>query len=217
MRYSFVADHFSYLSIIGLIALAAAGVTRLVKEYLTAEQVTGALAGAAAVVLIACFAVSNARAGVFENVRVLWEDTLRKNPDSWFAANNYGDGLLSTGEPEKVDAAERWFRKVIQLKPDHAELRYNLGRVAEFRKDPDTAIKWYKDALKYRPNYTLPIYRIGAIFATQGELQQAAEQYQRVIEINPADVNAHLVLGKTYEDLGRFDDAIAQYEAASAA
>jgi tetratricopeptide (TPR) repeat protein len=218
MRYSFVADHFVYLSSIGLIALACAGVTRFVIDQVGRERATGALSAACAVVLVFAFALTNSRAGAFENSRVLWEDTLNKtNQQSWLAANNYGEGLLFSGDPQNIDTAEKWFHKVLRLKEDHPEARYNLGLIAERRNQPDEAMKWYHESLHYRPGYILPLFRLGYLHAQRGELVEAERMYQAILSENPDDLNTRLALGRLYERQNRDDDAIKQYEAASEA
>lgn len=216
MRYSYVADHFVYLSSIGLIALAAGGVARLLARLVPPQNLAGASAGLTAVVLVACFALTNSHAGVFESPAALWKDTLtRTHQKSWMAANNYGELLMSSGEPEKIAAAEQWFNKVLRLRPEHAEARYNLGRIAEHRGQNDLAMRLYEESAQRRGNDVRPIYRMGRILESLGRTDEAEAQYKRVVQINPADENAYLTLGQLYEKQKKYEQAIKQYELAS--
>jgi tetratricopeptide (TPR) repeat protein len=216
MRYSFVADHFVYLSSIGLIALASAGMSRLLSRFVAPQNLVGASAGAAAVVLVACFVLTNSHAGVFESPHTLWKDTLTKTDQkSWMAANNYGELLLRSRDPENIAAAEKWFEKVLRLKPEHAEARYNLGLIAELRGENDVAMNWYAESTERRNNDVRPVYRLGRILESLGRIDEAEKQYQRVVQINPADENAYLTLGLLYEKQKKYEEAIKQYEAAS--
>jgi len=74
MRYSFVADHFQYLASLPLIALAAAGATRLPRP-----QVIGAG------VLLALGTLAWRQALVYRDAETIWRDTLAKDPDSSMA------------------------------------------------------------------------------------------------------------------------------------
>ncbi len=219
-RYSFVADHFVYLSCVGLIALAVCGATWLCVRYLPRDVfASGAPAAAGSAVLLIFLLLSLFRSRVFAGPEALWRDTLAKtNQQSWFAANNYGLHVLErASRPEHVDAAEEWFKKAIRLKPDHAEAHYNLGLIAERRGEIDDAKRLYRESLRLRPDYELPILRLGSMLQAEGMLDEAEEMFTRVVELRPDDDFARLTLGKLLEQRGKEDEALDQYEAALAA
>ncbi len=81
-RYSFVADHFQYLAAIPVVAIAVALLARLF-----AQKAVPLGIGATALLLVLC-GTTWARAKVFSDPLLLWQDTLDKNPNSWLAAYN---------------------------------------------------------------------------------------------------------------------------------
>ncbi|HEY7087369.1 MAG TPA: tetratricopeptide repeat protein [Tepidisphaeraceae bacterium] len=222
MRYSFVADHFVYISMIGLIALVAA----LLVRYLSLEALTGV--AVAAVVLY--FGLTYSHAQIFQNPRTLWFETWKQSGrTSWMAANNYGELLREHGRPEDLDGAQLWFEEVLKLKPNHPEARLNLARIAAERARmgeryiawlattrpttqqatpattaPTTqqitdsyeqAILWYKDAYTVQPNFTLPRVELGKLLISLGREDEAMEQFRKTVEIHPRDSDAHFHLG----------------------
>ena len=120
MRYSFVWDHWVYLSALGIIALVAALVVRL-AEFLRAPAV---VYGFAAIVLPVFTLLTWRQAGTYTDKETLWRKTLARNPDCSLAHNNLGVMLYYQGRKEE---ATEHYRKAIQTKPDYFDALYNLG------------------------------------------------------------------------------------------
>jgi tetratricopeptide (TPR) repeat protein len=206
MRYSFVADHFVYISSIGLIALLAALISRL--------PTLEARAGVATVVVVLLFGTTYSHGHVYRNMRSLWEDTIRKTDEkSWFAMNNYGVWILdqsAISDPfERYEKAERWFAKVIKLKPDHAEARLNLAHIAERRAVlAQQELAWRERNPTSRP----ATMRSGA---TPSEYyEQAIRYYREAIDVQDNFVPAHVDLAQLLLSLGRTDEAIVHFNRA---
>jgi tetratricopeptide (TPR) repeat protein len=100
MRYSFVADHFQYLSGLGLIVLAVVVISRGVRSL---HLSTPAVIVPVAVILLAFSTQSWLQAHIYESPLALYQDTLAKNPDSWMAADNLGIELIKLGEQRQQD------------------------------------------------------------------------------------------------------------------
>ncbi len=83
-RYSWVADHFAYLGIVPLLALAAAGGAILLGAAPRARI------AAAAIVLLACTAQTHRAARSYDGLERLWTDTLAGNPGAWIARISLG-------------------------------------------------------------------------------------------------------------------------------
>jgi Tfp pilus assembly protein PilF len=214
-RYAFVADHFAYLSIVGPIALVAALAAWAGARYLPRDGLArrAPLAGAAAVVLVALLVVSAKRSRVFAGPEELWEDTLRKNKQSWMAANNYGVYLRDV--KGNLEAAQAWFESVIRKRPEHAESRYNMGVIAQMRGDRAAERRYYEEALRLRPNYAPALLRLGNILEEDGNFDEAEKTYRQILAANPNDYQANMALGFLLERQKRYDDALAQYQKGS--
>lgn len=217
MRYSFVADHFAYLSCIGLIALATAVMAWVCARYLPREAITGGAPQAlAATVLAIFFFLSLVHANVFRDSRTLWENSWRNNRKSWFAANNYGVWVRDESrQPDRLDKAEQWFHKVIELDPTHYDAPFNLGVIAERRGHPEVAERYYRRAIELFPRHGRAHYQLGQMYLAQNRIPDAVVEFRRAIELDPnrADL-ARNALGyllarqaKQLQADGRLDEA----------
>ena len=108
-RYTFVADHYQYVASIGLIALAAAGITIALK---TRPFLKLAFCGA---LLLTLGLLTWQQAEIYRNPETLWRDTLAKNPDCWMAHNNLGLLLNNQG---RIEEAMEHYHKAIQINPE---------------------------------------------------------------------------------------------------
>ena len=96
-RYSFVADHFQYLAIIGLLVPLAYGLTIALRRWRPRIQ-EGLVAGLVAVPL---FALTLAQSRQYVSAETLYRSTLAANPDSLLAHNNLA-ALLLDGPAQRL-------------------------------------------------------------------------------------------------------------------
>ena len=207
MRYSFVCDHWTYLSSLGLIALGAALVARAV-EYLRAPAV---LYGFAVTVLPVLAILTWRQCGMYADIKTLWQTTIRLNPNCWMVYNNLG---LDSFQKGNVGEAIAYYQKALEFNPDLEEAHYNLG-LALFHKDEvDEAITQYQRALQINPDYAEAHNNLGDALLKKGNVDEAIIRYQKALEINPDLAEAHNNLGLTLFRKGNVDEAIAHYQRA---
>ena len=94
MCYSFVCDHWVYLSSLGLIALGVGLIGRMTERFHAPEL----LNGFGAVVLVVLGLLTWQQCKIYADVDTLWRDTLAKNPGAWLAHNNLGVVLWDQGK-----------------------------------------------------------------------------------------------------------------------
>ncbi|MGA8146973.1 MAG: hypothetical protein WB870_05270, partial [Gallionellaceae bacterium] len=94
MRYSFVCDHWAYLSSPGLIALSASLIVRIAERL----RLPKVLCGVAAVLLLALGVLTWQQCKMYTDVETLWRTTLDRNPACWMAHNNLGFALYEKGQ-----------------------------------------------------------------------------------------------------------------------
>ena len=199
LRISWVADHFVYLPMIGLVGLAAAGFGRLRPAYW--------VAGAA---LIAALAVqSRFHAGHFASEQTMWEYTLQRNPDAWLAHNNLSNLLLDEG---RVVEAEAELRAAIRLKPDFAEAHNNLGNLLNETGQVDAAKAEFDEAIRLKPNYAEAYNGVANNLLHRGQAEQALAVYDMALRLKPDYPDCHDNRGAALDALGRYREAIAEYE-----
>jgi Flp pilus assembly protein TadD len=156
--------------------------------------------------------------------------------------NDLGFVLERLGMPEQ---AAHEFRKALELDPESASARYNLGaslvRSGEFaeaerhlrRKNPNTqtytalgvalwqqgrvaeGVSNLRAAIEADPKNAAPYDALGTILVQQGKLEQAASVYRDLIRNRPSAA-AHQELAQVLTRLGRTEEARKEMEMAKA-
>src|SRR5262249_42070183 len=142
MRLTLVADHFQYLSIACLIALAVAAAARWLPR--------PARVPVAVIIVLTLCRLSWAQATVYRNEETLWTETLKRNRDMWQAHNLLGVALFKKGDPASAAAAFEHFQRAVELKPENPEVHNNLGLGYAARDQMDLAITEYEKAIAIR-------------------------------------------------------------------
>ncbi len=208
MRYSFVWDHWVYLSSLGLMALVAALVTRA-AEWLCRPA---AIYGFAVFVLPVLGILTWRQCGMYSDMETLWQTTLARNPGCWMAHSNLGFWLHKQG---RIEEAIEQYRKAIQLIPNGCgEELNNLGIALVARGRFNEAIENYRKAIQIKPNFCDALNNLGNALAAQGRFDEAIENYRKAIQINPNFCEALNNLGNALAAQGRFDEAIKNYRKA---
>jgi tetratricopeptide (TPR) repeat protein len=241
MRYSFVCDHWVYLSSLGLIALAAGLVVRA-AEHLRIRPV---LYGLAAVVLPVLAILTWRQCGIYADMETLWRDTLAKNPGAWLAQNNLGVVLWNQGKIQeaighfneavriqpyseethhnlglalvqqgKLEEAITHWKRALQIKPDYPEAHYNWGLALEQMGRNNDAIGQYEQALRLKPDLLAAHCNLGGVLMRQGRIQEAVEHYNEAVRILPNSAEAQNSLAMALWQAGQVKEAIAHWELA---
>jgi Flp pilus assembly protein TadD len=204
-RFSFVADHWQYFSIIGPIALAAAGITMALDHFGRSK-----IFYCGALLLLLGF-LTWRQADIYLNTETLWSATLVKNPDCAIAHNNLGFVQLQDG---KVDEALGHFEKAVLLQPDDANAQKNLGSALLEKGRVDDAIAYFQEALRLKPDDSGAHNNLGFSFFKKGRTGDAIAEYQKALKIQPDDPGVHHNLGLAYFKEGLADEAMLEYQKA---
>ncbi len=207
MRYSFVWDHWVYLSALAIIALVAALVVRVAESLRTPAVVYGF----AAIVLPVLALLTWRQAGTYTDMETFWRKTLARNPDCWMAHGNLGVCFYNAGR--NVEAAEH-FRQAIQINPNYFEAINNLGLILAGQGRFDEAIENYRRAIRINPDYYIALNNLGLALAAQGRFDEAIKNYRAALRIRPDYYEALNSLGIALTARGRPDEAIADFQQA---
>jgi tetratricopeptide (TPR) repeat protein len=183
-RYAFVANHYQYLACIGPIALVAALLTKAAGRI--PSPAARGLVIAAPLVLLA--GVSHADAAKFASSETLLQDTIAKDPRSWFAYTNLGSLRLSQGRSAEARAC---FEQVLGLKPDFAVAYNNLGNTWLREGDLEQATRNHRRAVALQPDYAEAHNNLGIDLARAGRYDEAIASYRRAIALDPRYALAH--------------------------
>lgn len=204
-RYTFVADHYQYVASIGLIALAAAGIS----VALGSKQRVLAVAGIALVLLLAF--LSWRQCGMYADIETLWRTTCTRNPGSWMAHVNLGNALRQEGKPDDAIAQ---YEEALRLDPKEAEAHHNIGLTLMQKGKVDDAIAQYRQALQFDPKLLSAYVNLGDALLQKGKADDAMAQYIAALKIKPDDAMTHYNLGTVLFQQGKLDEAIAHFEQA---
>jgi tetratricopeptide (TPR) repeat protein len=173
-RYSFVADHFQYLASVGLIVLAAVGLTRLPR--LIPPILLGVLA-----------VLTWKQVGIYRGLETLWSDAIEKNPQSWMVRNSYAAVLMEKGQ---LDDALPHFQKALELNPDSVVAHSDLGYLLLRKGRVDESFAQLQKALEIEPNYAAAHFNLANTLLQKGRIDEAVFHLQKVLAIDPSDAEA---------------------------
>jgi protein O-mannosyl-transferase len=206
-RYSFVWDHWVYLSSLGIFALAAAGVARAAERL----KRSAAAYGFAAIVLPVLGVLTWQQAGTYRDIVTLWRATLARNPDCWMAHSNLGVELVLQG---KFDEAIRHYERALQLKPEYPEGLSNLGVVIAKQGRLGEATKYLERSIQLKPDYAEAYNNLGGVLAKQKRAEEATQYYARAVQLKPDYPEAHCNLGVGLAAQGNVAEAMRHFERA---
>lgn len=245
MRYSFVADHWQYFAIIGVIALVVGGGAHLAMMR-GPQAVRAGTAAAVAIVAVFCVLSWNHQAA-FRDFESFYRTALKTNPDASLALNNLGDMLIKRGEvqealpllersmkvdpdhPEafanyasalavmgRVDDALPYLRKVSELSGTMFEAHNRLGETYMKYGRLDEAVAEFNRAIELEPNCASAEANLGLVAARRGDTATAIAQFRRAIDLAPRFARAYEYLAHTLAGTGRHDEAVQVYRGAIA-
>src|ERR1019366_5062117 len=95
-RYSYVADHFAYLAILGILVPLASALSMAAEKMLPGNAVRPLLAMLLAGLLAAMLGAATWRqSATYRDEETLYRATLERNPGAWLAHNNLANLLLT--------------------------------------------------------------------------------------------------------------------------
>lgn len=207
-RLSAVADHWQYLAIMGIVAMATAGSATIV------QRLGFAWFGKAAAVCVVVFLMFStwSRAHVLKDAGTLWTDVLRGDPDSWTAHTNIA---CVYQQDRRFDDALTHARRAVELEPDDFSARLNLGTILEQNGQPDSAIVELKEAIRQKPDLAAAYLRWGIALAQKRMSAEAIGRYEVAVRLQPDYPDTYNNLGAALEGCGRIDQAARCYRAAT--
>src|ERR1044072_1238 len=131
-----------------------------------------------------------------------------------YRANNLGVALL---EQFKHKEAADAFRRALQLDPNLALARINLGIALFNIPDLPAAQKELTAAIAAAPSAPQPHYLLGLAAKTQNKPEEAIASFQKVLRVDPNDVGANVNIGQLYSQQRKYPEAIAALRLAVAA
>ena len=185
--YSFVADHFQYLAMLGIVVPVAWGLDRIAGAVPVGMRVrTGLLLLLPAVLAVLSFR----QCRLYVDADTLNRATLRANPGAW--RPHYDLGVSLGRDPGRLEEAASEYRETVRLKPDYWAAHNNLGSL--YLKLPGQtaqAIEEFETVLRLNPGLAEAHGNLAvALGRAPGRLAEAIMQAREAVRIRPADDGA---------------------------
>ena len=209
MRITWVADHFIYLPMIGVIALIVAALTTWYEQTKESSRPLVLAGGAITLATFGILAFLYANAWASEDS--LWTHTLKTNHDAWQAHNRLGARKFSRGD---VEGGYYHFTQSTKLRPDLGETHNNLGSALSAKGRLDEAIREFATACELTPH--VPAMRVNlanALFQA-GRYAESAAAYRFMVEKEPNNAAFHNNYAVTLYRQGNKEEAVFHFRKA---
>ena len=200
-----IADRRMYLPMLGLILIAIDLIRRLKVE-------PKMLATFAAALLVAATLATHARAQVWGDPILLWQDTARKSPDKVRAHFQLAFAYFDQG---RYDLAVTEFQETANRKPPTADLLLDWGLAYDGLNQPDKALEKLRQAAAIEP--TAHIYtQIGYIYAKRSQWAEAMQAFNTAEKLDPKLAITYMYKGQVYLATNQAAAAVPEFEHALA-
>ncbi|MBI3182740.1 MAG: tetratricopeptide repeat protein [Myxococcales bacterium] len=202
-RFSFVADHLQYLSLMGPVALAGgAGAFAFERA---GKLGRGALLAFGALCLGVLSALTFSEAQSFRDEETLWRTTVERNPKAWVAHYNLGASLVAKGRKAEAEAC---FRQTLRLHPGYSEAHNNLGSILSEMGELPGALEHFARAVKSQPRNLAARRNLAVHLARSGRTEESLGEFGSLLRDAPDDAVALHDFGATLAGMGRLEEAI---------
>jgi tetratricopeptide (TPR) repeat protein len=203
------ADRYSYVAMLGLVMLAAAGLCRLWPSSWGVRRGAIGMITVSLCALLVLVVLTWHQCRIWHTPETLWTHALNHGGGrSSYAHINLGLVRFRQG---KLDEAAAHYREAIRVDPAHAESYYNLGLVLFRQGKLDEAAAQYTEAIRLDPGSPGPHYNLGLVLFRQGKLDEAAAHYTEAIRLDPGSPGPHNNLGAVRFRQGKYAEAAAHY------
>jgi Flp pilus assembly protein TadD len=185
-------DHRTFLPYIGLIIVAAAVTSLIIKERKSYRR-SIAVMGSCAVVLLLCgnAYATNQRNKVWRNNESLWHDVVTKSPGNSRGLMNYGNTLMKKGD--YADALS-YFRRAQSIAPRYSTVFINIAIAEAANGQSAQAERDFKQALSLAPESPDCHTYYAAWLLKHSRPAEALRLAAQAAKLAPADIMARDLL-----------------------
>jgi tetratricopeptide (TPR) repeat protein len=207
-RVALYQEHRVYSAEVGVAWLAGGAVWWAARRVNAGRWTRVAAVCAALVLAAAAIRIDVGRTWVWGDRVRLWEDVLKKYPNSAVAHGERGTWLLTEG---RLDEAEQEALAAIKTMPNYAYAYLVLGMIYAKRGEMGRAIPAYYAALDLYPTFVEARIRLGLAYEDLRFVDRALAEYDRAIQDDPRASPAWVFSGAILEQYGRSDEALRRF------
>ena len=128
--------------------------------------------------------------------------------------NQIFNQALTAHQEGKLEEAERLYREILKVQPEHLDTNNNLAVILEHHNKLEEAEKYYRKAIELNPKIAESYNNLGATLGQLNRLIEAEASCKRAIELKPDYAMAYNNLGKILYKFNRFEEAEISYRRA---
>ncbi len=110
----------------------------------------------------------------------------------------------------KLAEARAVYTRILAVKPDLAEVHFQLGQIAQAERDPHAAIAAYARAHELKPREPAVLRALARAYDDSGDTDQAALTMDRLIALDPKQIGPRADKALLLQRAGQFDAAEAE-------
>ena len=147
----------------------------------------------------------------FVEAKKIYAQILKVIPENPDVLNSLGTALAQSGNSKE---AVGYLHRAINLRPDLALFRVNLGVILQDLQEFDRAKECYEHAINIDAGVGDAYYNLAKLYKQMGNLDAALSTYEHLLSLSPGRQDALINLGNIHFDNGALDDAIACFQKA---
>ena len=128
--------------------------------------------------------------------------------------NQIFNQALTAHQEGKLEEAERLYREILKVQPEHLDTNNNLAVILEHHNKLEEAEKYYRKAIELNPDFVEVYFNLGNILKKLNRLIEAEASCKRAIELKPDYAEAHFNLGLIKDNQGKLEQAEKYYRKA---
>jgi tetratricopeptide (TPR) repeat protein len=182
------AERYLYLPAIGFALILALAIREGTNYYSNLGKMVGAnIILVSFAILIALYSIGTVKRNLeWKDRFTLWDASVRKDPDNYFALNELGKAYLASKE---VKSAIPLFERSIEVNSSRAHpdplilgnAHLSLADSYRLKGVTEEAIRHYEIFLKMAPRRFDALFRVATVYQEKGELDKAIARYKAAI------------------------------------
>ena len=174
-----LADRYTYFPLVGVFIAVAFGVRDLAGRFRFPKM---AVAGAAALVLVACLLLTENQLRYWRDNESLFRHALAVTQDNDIAHVNLAFALDRQG---RFDEALAEYREALRLQPRSYEIHNSFGDLLGKMGRPDEALAEYREAIRLKPKIPFLHNNLGTGLARLGRFDEAMNAFTNAARLGP--------------------------------
>jgi Flp pilus assembly protein TadD len=199
--FSYVANHWLYMPMMGVSALAAGGLVRLSRAG-PSVWIRASKHVFPALISVLLLLRARTEAARFRDPVEYYQRGVLENPDNVIAHHNLANLYFDEGKSEQ---ALPHYLEAIRIQPIFWKARNEAAKIFIRQGDIPRAIEQLTGSLQTFPQNPEAHFHLGTLYGQQGELTLAMKHLEAAVTINPRDPVAFNNLGITYYQMGLGD------------